>query len=1634
MVEIPPSLLDRLKVRQTVLVAGLRAAELVGAPAWEELGKRLCERIDDEARRAEVEAVLAAGRRGPAFAYLAAHVPREAVVEVLAGAYRTPAEVPDAVTAVARVPWRAIVTTGFDGLWDATVAAEGGTEGAPPAFTADTAPDLETLGQRFLLRLAGTTAAPESLVVGAPAQRARVLAAPVGASLRALAARRSFVLVGMEAGDPDLALVAQLLASAPAGPEGGPPHFLLTNASGLEAELLGAELGVTVVSCPAGKAGLEEALRALADAWRSVAAQARPADDDVAAWFEIWRRDPADEEPRAALARAEAVLREAKRWDDVIEVLLGRVELAAPDDRAGQVATLREVARLYDEELGAPDRAFAALEAAFERDPADEDLRRDVERAAGKSGLWGELAADYVELIEEAGKQDRAAAVSHRVALGRLYAEELDRIPEAIAEYEAVLAADAANLTAARALVELQAREERWPALAATLERAAALEPEPVRAAELRLQLADVQAARLGDADAARATYERLLAALEEGDAAPEAAVGAAAAEALDALEKLARKGERWADLAAILEKKARRAGDAAVVARHRRERADVLSQKVGDVDAAIRELEAVLAADPGDRAALRAIEKLYEKQGRAEDSLRAIERLAELAESDAERLLLLRRLAAEWEGRRGGAGGATSLERVADALEQILQLEPDDEDAFRTLARVYEQARRHLPLAEAIERRRKLTTDRAERRTLSATLGRLYAEELNDPARAAEAYGEAEALGDESPETLAALARLHEAAGRWAPAADALERLARSGADTAVRTDALVRAAAIALDRQDDRPTAEARYARALELDPDNLAALGALAALYRRQGELLRAAKLMRETEGRTANRIEKARRLFELGVLYQDELGDAAAATEVFARALDVDPEHVQAAERLATLLERAERWSQLEPVLEMLARKAERAGDAAAGAAALHMRLGEAARRLGNLDKAARAYATAHELAPQSLAVLRGYGALREQRGEHREAAALYAGAAEQEGALAPGERVDLYVRLGRTEAAAGAREAALGWYEKALALEPRNQAAAEAVAALHAEKGDYASLVADKRALLALATDDEARARLSEEIGDLFAEKVGNTAEAIAAYRAVLALAPARRQTLHKLLELYTADKQWAAAADALTRLAELETASAVRAKYLYAAAVIRRDELDDPAGAVALLNRALDDAPDLTKAFDAVERVLAEVGAWKELARNYRRMIKRLPAEGLSDLRLRLWSGLGEVSLTQLEDVEMAATALEVAATLDPDNMQRREQLADVYVAAGPSHVEKAIAEHQWLIARNPDRLASYRALAKLYADTHAYDKLWCVCATLAFLRKAEPDLQAFYETHRPRELRAAKRPFNDDTWLKVVHPDEDRFIDAIFMLLGKYVAVAAAQQHQAVGLRRKERVDVTTDQRIPTRVLRYVAETLELLTPDLFFKESEPQSLTLVNLQEKGVLTPALVIGKGIEQRGSEVELVFEMGKRMAFLRPERFVRSAVPSVPALDIALRAALSLGGSPIGNAAAGAGNPAAGEVERLAGELRRVVPKPEADQLATVGQRLVAAKGAGIDVALDIQAWMGAADLTAARVGFALTNDLGAAARVISTEPTSSSPVAPRQRLKDLLAYSVSEDYFSVRKFLGLEVM
>src|SRR4051812_17140906 len=121
MIEIPASLIERIKARQAVLVAGLGCCQVAELPGWDELGRRLIARIADDDRGAEVKArvgaLLDAGRIATAIAYLRFTLSDEAVAEVVKAAYPPGQAAPEALGAVARIPWRGVISTGFDDLW-----------------------------------------------------------------------------------------------------------------------------------------------------------------------------------------------------------------------------------------------------------------------------------------------------------------------------------------------------------------------------------------------------------------------------------------------------------------------------------------------------------------------------------------------------------------------------------------------------------------------------------------------------------------------------------------------------------------------------------------------------------------------------------------------------------------------------------------------------------------------------------------------------------------------------------------------------------------------------------------------------------------------------------------------------------------------------------------------------------------------------------------------------------------------------------------------------------------------------------------------------------------------------------------------------------------------------------------------------------------------------------------------------------------------------------------------------------------------------------------------------------------------------------------------------------------------------
>lgn len=327
---------------------------------------------------------------------------------------------------------------------------------------------------------------------------------------------------------------------------------------------------------------------------------------------------------------------------------------------------------------------------------------------------------------------------------------------------------------------------------------------------------------------------------------------------------------------------------------------------------------------------------------------------------------------------------------------------------------------------------------------------------------------------------------------------------------------------------------------------------------------------------------------------------------------------------------------------------------------------------------------------------------------------------------------------------------------------------------------------------------------------------------------------------------------------------------------------------------------------------------------------------------------------------------------------------------------------------------------------AHLKTLRRLFTEMQAYDKAWCVTSALAFLRQADAEEQQFFEQYRPKGFVRARQRLTEELWQKnIYHPDEDRFISHILATVSSSVAAAYAKEHKDWGLKRKDRRDVQNDQLLFSKMFAYLVQIMGVPQPELYLRPESPGELDMANAREKGQLIPSFVVGASLLQGRPEKELAYVVAKKLSFMRPDHFVRwtTVVPTLSQLKYVFLAALKLA-VPAFTVKPDMAQPVGQYVDLL----RKLVPPQMAEQLAVVVQRFITSQGEA-----DLTRWARAVDLTSTRAGLLMCNDLEVAARLVQGEQVAVGVAEPKDKVKDLLQWSVSDEYFTVREHLGLVI-
>jgi tetratricopeptide (TPR) repeat protein len=1299
---------------------------------------------------------------------------------------------------------------------------------------------------------------------------------------------------------------------------------------------------------------------------------------------------------RVASVALDEIYREGWHWEKLIDLLIARTDHTEGVNET--VELLQDVATIYEEKMNMAEQAFVVLQAAFKQDYTNDITAKNLERLARSNNKWNELLSDYGTVVQNI--VDPKVRADLHVKMGRWYGNELGRMDYAVASLQQALQLDPECVKAYDALAEFYRKSARWAELVQVLKRQAELEEEAEKKVELYSNMAELYETQLSDPESSIASYRKVL------------AVDEINMDALNCLERLYRGQQQWEQLIEILERKAELAEEPDQIITLKQQIGELYDDRLGDAERAITSYKDVLTIEPQNLQAMKALEMLFEKTGKMEDYLDILEQELDVTSSEEGQISLYQRMATVHEEQ------FQKLDHAAECLEKILEIDPRNEPTYRSLERLYRQDSRFDELVDVLARHINAITDVHERIELYMSMGQVYEQALTDPDRAIEAYSDVLSFDPDHVHALDALARLFEQIEAWDRAVDAMNRVVNLVDDPGYRVGVFHRLGKIHEDHLHDSEQAEVDFQQALSIDPSHFDSMMRLVELYKMRGDWAKAAGMMVRAEAHTSNAIEKSKLLYEAGAAYLQQLDEEARAVELFARTLEVDPDHQQAGEPLAQIYFRDGRFEELEPVLDMLVRKADRRDNRTLQD--LYFKLARTSDALGKNDKALKYYRAAYDIDSTHLPTLTGMAALLYRTEDWDRAFKIYQTIlVHHRDSQRAEEIVDIFFRLGNIKLKLGERKKALNMFEKALEIDPAHRDTLEAVIDLQIKANDWDAVVNAKRSLLAVATDEE-RFLLLEESGDIYREKLNNQDKSIASYNDALAIDPGSHVVLHKLLELYTETKQWKRAVEIVVRLTELESDPGLRAKYFYTAAVIYRDEVKALDEAAEFYNKALDDAPDLLKAFEALDRISTQKKDWKNLERNYRKMIKRLPQEGQNELKVMLWHNLGEIYRTRLKNYKNATAAFEVAASLDPDNMQRHEILAELYMMTGPENAPKAVQEHQVLIRSSPFKIESYKALRKIYMDTRQYDKAWCLCSTLSFLKKADPEEQQFYEQYRQRGFVRAKARMTDELWHRFLfHPEEDRYIGAILAIIAPVVGSMTAKAHKQFGLKRKERRDLATDQLLFSKVFNYVTSVLNVVQAELYLRPNQQTGLMMAHTKE----VPSFVVGADLLQGRPEKELAFAIAKQLSYLRPEHFLRRVLTAPSQLRTVFFAALRIANPQFPVPPADIP-----EVDKI---LKYVSGKMHAgmlEQLAVLVRKFAESKAE-----VNLNKWWSATELTANRVGFVLCNDLEVAAKMVSTEPAEIGSLPPKEKVKELVLYSVSEEYFQVRNQLGLSI-
>jgi hypothetical protein len=256
------------------------------------------------------------------------------------------------------------------------------------------------------------------------------------------------------------------------------------------------------------------------------------------------------------------------------------------------------------------------------------------------------------------------------------------------------------------------------------------------------------------------------------------------------------------------------------------------------------------------------------------------------------------------------------------------------------------------------------------------------------------------------------------------------------------------------------------------------------------------------------------------------------------------------------------------------------------------------------------------------------------------------------------------------------------------------------------------------------------------------------------------------------------------------------------------------------------------------------------------------------------------------------------------------------------------------------------------------------------------------------------------------------------MHAEADPLLTAVFAVIEPAVLRKNGQPLEMMGYQLAYAVDLVRHPYPMSQTIYYACGVLGMEPPLTFQNPNDGGGVNFLHAH-----TPAIVLGAAALAVDLPTQAAaFIAARHLTYYRPGHNLRHLVPTGTGLRAWLFAAIKLISPtfPISK-------DLEGPVRDNLAVLEPTIVGAARDQLASAVTKLLQAG------AIDLKRWVAGIDLTAYRAGFLVANDLELAQEMIKASDEASAALPHKDRLKELLLYGVSEEYFALRRRIGIHI-